>query len=347
MSERSTWPVVTATSTSLTPPSDDWRTAANSGTATPERHAELRRISGCFDHVRVSQPAIAAAPPPRLTVIAWNLERCKHVAESAAVLAREQADICLLTELDLGMARAGNRDTSAEMAERLAMGAAFGTEFIELGLGDLREQAEHAGECNRGGLHGNGVLSRLAIDRAALLPLDDDGFWYIDAAQRDQRRIGSRMAIAVRHTAPRPFWVVAVHFESRLGPAERGREMGALLAHVDRLCGEEPVLIGGDFNTIGLMHAGLEGTALLERPQDAEPMFVRLADAGFDWRACNTPEPTTRNHPWTGADDRRLKKIDWFFARGLACSAPAVIAATGADGENLSDHEAIRVEISF
>ena len=36
-------------------------------------------------------------------------------------------------------------------------------------------------------------------------------------------------------------------------------------------------------------------------------------------------------------------RIDWFFARGLACSEPSVIPAIDAAGIAISDHEALAV----
>lgn len=281
-----------------------------------------------------------------MRIAAWNLERCKDVEGAAALLSQSKADICLLTEMDFGMARAGNRDTTADLADALGMNHAFGVEFIELGLGDQREQTEHAGQQNSAGLHGNAVLTRLPSDRAAILPLDAGGAWFNDAAGNDQRRIGGRMAIALRLLLPQPLWVIAVHYESRLGPKDRSQETRILLDHIAALCGDEPVLIGGDFNCKEVTLSGLQGPDALDRPGSAEPMFDLFAEAGFDWRPCNTTQTTTRGHPWT-PPEQSPRKIDWFFARGLICQNPSVAAATSVDGANLSDHEAIFTEVVF
>lgn len=345
MSETSLRNRVTSTVDLLDRPSHTWREAAEGGEANLTRHDSLLQAAGCMNAVELRQPVNPATPASSLTVACWNLERCKHVPESAARLQDTGADICLLTEMDLGMARSGNRHTTADLAHHLGMGYAFGVEFIELGLGDRREQAEHTGERNEAGLHGNAVATRFAIDRAALLPLDRGGMWYSPDGI-DQRRIGGRMALAVRLCLAEPVWFVAVHYESRLFPHDRERETAYLLRHVDELCGDDAVLVGGDFNCRAMADEGFDDAALLDRPQEAEPMFARLAEAGFDWRACNTAQPTTRLHSW---DDRKrmLKKIDWFFSRGLKPSAPRVIPAVAADGRTLSDHEIIVVTVSL
>ena len=338
-------PATTRCLESFAPPTAAWREAAGGLQANRENHDRLAQASGLFDALRCVQPAAPAVPESTLRVAAWNLERCKHVEPSAALLARVGVDVVLVTEMDLGMARSGNRDTMADLADALGMGHAWGVEFIELGHGDARERLEHGTTPNSGGLHGNGVLTRFPVERAALLPLDAGGDWFAGDTRQDQRRIGGRMAIAVRHLLPDPVWFIAVHYESRLGPEDRGRETLALLSHIDDLCGEEPVLVGGDFNCNALQKAGIEGQEVLARPGDAEAMFVRLADAGFDWSSCNTSDPTTRIHPWM-RQDRPTRKIDWFFARGVSCVGPSVAPAVNDEVGNLSDHEVILVEVA-
>ena len=328
----------------LTAPDLPWRLDATQVQATRENHDSLLERSSVFRHSRLVQPTIQREPVSTLLVVSWNLERCKNVEGTAAVLARHGADICLLTEMDYGMARSSNRDTTADLAGMLEMGHAFGVEFIELGLGDAREQDQHAGQVNDLGLHGNAIASTLQFEQVAILPLDAGGAWFNDDGGNDQRRIGGRMGIAAQLRLPQPIWFIAVHYESRLGPNDRAEETRNLLKHIHTLCGNAPVLIGGDFNCKTISENGLTGHAALEAPAEAEPMFALLAEAGFDWRSCNTTETTTRNHPWS-VEKSRTHKIDWFFSRGLDCRAPAVIPAVDENGMNLSDHEAIAVEI--
>jgi hypothetical protein len=115
--------------------------------------AEARRVTASraeHDRFAGSLPclhAIELVPPPqpqplgnRLRIAAWNAERCKYLPESASLLAGIGADVVLLTELDIGMARSGNRHTVRELAHMLGAGYAFGVEYVELGLGDDREK---------------------------------------------------------------------------------------------------------------------------------------------------------------------------------------------------------------
>ncbi|NKB79971.1 hypothetical protein HED49_20590 [Ochrobactrum daejeonense] len=71
-----------------------------------------------------------------LLVAAWNAERLKYREASAERIQATGADIVLLSEADIGMARSGNRHTVADLARDLGMSYAYGVEFVEMGLGD-------------------------------------------------------------------------------------------------------------------------------------------------------------------------------------------------------------------
>jgi endonuclease/exonuclease/phosphatase family metal-dependent hydrolase len=285
--------------------------------------------------------------PARLTIASWNLERCKYIPQSATILAAGRADIALLTEMDIGMARSGNRHTTRDLSARLGMGYAYGTEFIELGLGDDREQAWHAGAANEAGLHGNAIASRLAIERPAVIPLDPGGEWFRADGQPDQRRIGGRMAVAATFSmAGGKLACAAVHFESRLGPQDRAAEMAILLDRIEAYAGGLPIVLGGDFNTAAMPTGAARLPEALENPARFEPMFVCLADAGFDWRAANEATPTLRMRP-DGTPPPPYNKIDWFFTRGVSVSHPRTVAALDEKGDAVSDHECLTLEVGL
>ena len=119
-----------------------------------------------------------------LRVAAWNAERGRLLEGSIELLARVDADVVLLSELDSGMARSGNADVPRRLAESLGYGGAFGVEFIELGLGDAAEEARllaefgEGGAVNERGLHGNAVLARGGVRDATVLRLDAGGDWF-------------------------------------------------------------------------------------------------------------------------------------------------------------------------
>ena len=208
------------------PPSQEERAALLRLPPTRESHAAaLARHRALFDRVEVAPPPAATrtlAGPARIAF--WNAERGKDLDASAALLGALAADVLLLCELDLGMARSGQAHTTRELAERLGTGYAFAVEFLELGLGDAREQAWHAGEVNQAGLHGAAILSAFALERPAVIRLETDGDWF--DGRHGERRVGGRIAVAatlaIDHT---PVTLVSVHFESHGDPAQRASQM--------------------------------------------------------------------------------------------------------------------------
>jgi len=280
-------------------------------------------------------PDESAPLPGRLRVAAWNAERLKYAAPSAALL--RGADVVLLTEADIGMARSGNRHTVRDLAEALGMGWAYGVEFVELGLGDARESEWHADEDNRIGLHGNAILSRHRLVDPVIIPLDAGGTWFAGRTG-SQRRLGGRMAVAARLDAPRPLWLVAAHLESHSDATDRGRQAERLVAAIDRLVpAGAGVVLGGDFNTTEAP-GPLDATG-------AEPLFAVLRDAGFDWRRCNAPGPTQRTRP-DGTPVPPFAKLDWLFTRNADAEAPETIAAVDAEGHAISDHEVVAATVA-
>lgn len=278
-------------------------------------------------------PDAARPLPPRLRVVAWNAERLKYGTASAELLRAVEADVVLLTEADIGMARSGNRHTVRDLAEALGMGWAYGVEFVELGLGDARETQWHADEDNRTGLHGNAILSRWPLRDPVILPLDPGGTWFAGRSG-NQRRLGGRMAVAARIDAPTPIWLVAAHLESHTDAADRGRQAEKLVAALDRLVPPgQGVMLGGDFNTT-------EVPGSLDMAEAAEPLFAVLRDAGFDWHRSNVPGPTQRTRP-DGTPVPPFAKLDWLFTRGVTAEAPETIAAVDPSGAALSDHDIV------
>jgi endonuclease/exonuclease/phosphatase family metal-dependent hydrolase len=259
----------------------------------------------------------------------------------------------LLCELDLGMARSGQAHTTRALAERLGTGYAFAVEFLELGLGDAREQAWHAGQLNQAGLHGAAILSAFALERPAVIRLETAGDWF--DGRHGERRVGGRIAVAATLTIDHmPVTLVSVHFESHGDPAQRASQMGLLLDAIETYAPARPVLIGGDLNTSTVSRDWARGTGVkpvlpLQRvldPVPFEPMFEVVAAHGYDWRACNALNvPTQRTRP-DGTPAAPLGKIDWFLCRGLVASDAATLPAVDAQGVAISDHEVLAVTIA-
>jgi endonuclease/exonuclease/phosphatase family metal-dependent hydrolase len=297
-------------------------------------------------------PKIERPKPDAATIVFWNAERGKFPAESAARLGSLGADALLLCELDVGMARSNQRHTARDLAERLGCGYAFAVEFIELGLGDRAEQAQHQGAVNEAGLHGAAILSPHGLVKPAVARLESEGDWF--DGSRGERRIGGRIALlATLPLGDGTVTLVNVHLESHSDPEQRAEQVALLLDAIDRHTGDGPVLIGGDFNTSTISRDWARGTGVkpmlpLERvldPVPYEPLFPVMAAAGYDWRSCNASGvPTQRTRP-DGTPRPPLGKIDWFFSRGLKASAAVTIPAIDDDGQAISDHEILTVTV--
>ncbi len=316
---------------------------AGTGEATPSRHDALAARIPALHLIEARQPIGSGGEPPRrLRVAAWNLERCTRVEASAALLRRAEASVALMSEMDLGMARSGNRHTTRDLAAALGMGHAYGVEFVELGHGIGRELERFAGRANDGALHGNGLVSALPFRDPFVVRLDEGGAWF--DLDWHHRRLGGRMAIgATVDLARGPVILVSVHLENRSTPQERRVALERLIA---ALPPGAPAVVAGDLNVAALPDPDTEtDLGWFEHPEEREPLFAAMQEAGFDWLRCNTPDQTRRLIP----DGRRVpwvKRIDWFFTRGVETSHPLTWAAADDAGDPLSDHEMISVDIS-
>ena len=301
------------------------------------------------------EPRAAHAHAHVLRVAFWNAERAKYLEASADLLRAAAADVVLLCEMDLGMARSGQHHTSRWLADALGLGYVFGVEFVELSLGDARERRWHAGEENREGLHGGAILAGRELHRPALIRIDGGGAWF--DGLRDEPRVGGRIAVAGKmEVAGVSVAFVSTHLESHSDPGDRASQTEALLDAVDAYHGDGPVVLGGDFNTTSASFVALNvdpGKRELQRadpgrfldPVPHEPLFEVLEARGYDRTACNTRHATQRTRP-DGTPEPPHGRIDWFFTRGLIARDPATIAAVDGAGTAISDHELLAVTIT-
>ena len=322
---------------------------------TKAEHDRIARGITALSAIEYRPPETIVAPRRPLRLAAWNAERLKHGEASAALFRGLDPDIILLTETDIGMARSGNRHTTADLAAALDMGYAYGVEFVELGLGDDRERAWHKGQRNHASLHGNAILSRLPLHDLNLIRLDSGGRWFSDRLNHKgkgtQRRLGGRMALAARiATDDGDFVVVSVHLESHSDAQERARQMTTLLAALGGCYGSARMVIGGDCNTAALPvvdETQPETSSLwVDRCEAYEPLFDVVRDAGFTWREANDMAATQRTLP-DGKPIPPFRRIDWLFTRGLAATASRTVAAVDAENAAISDHDALVVDLAI
>ena len=179
---------------------------------------------------------------------AWNIERGRQLDEIIRVLREHevmrQSDVLLLTELDYGMARSGNRHVVREIAEGLGMAYAFAPCYINLSKGSGLESGAEAE--NAEALHGNALLSRWPIRRAWSIALPNGK----DKMKGREKRLGSQRAVVceVEHPAGL-FRAVSLHLDAHSSQRHRELQMKVVLDFIERLGPPMPVLIGGDWNT--------------------------------------------------------------------------------------------------
>ncbi|HET7715485.1 MAG TPA: endonuclease/exonuclease/phosphatase family protein [Bauldia sp.] len=347
---------MTAIVSSLEVPPIGIRDALNAGPTSPDAFRAAFECMTCLDQIEQRPPpSPPAAPLDSARVLFWNAERLKFPAPSAAMIRRANPDAVILCELDLGMARSENRHAIADLAAALDAGYIYAVEFVELDLGDARERGWFAGERNAAGLHGAGLVSPRPLLDPYLLRLEASGRWFDGAF--GERRVGGRIAVmASIEIGGAPVLLVSVHYESHTGPGDRLAQTRTLLDAIDRDFAGRPVLIGGDFNTNTMERADHEQPRAVRaaldadperliRPMRYEPMFAELARRGYDWEACNLMGAVTQRTRPDGTPQEPHGRIDWFFARGLACSEPAVIPAVDENGVAISDHEALAVTV--
>ena len=310
--------------------------------AVAERHSDNHRtLMGAVEalhRVEVGGELVPSGPlEEKLTVAAWNMQRCFYPEQSADLLRLHQPDVVLVSEMDNGMARTHQRNTTQALADSLGMRYAFGLEFFEMGLGNDAEKRLAADLHNALGWHGNAVLCRVEPEAVALIRLDDHGHWFC-ASPDDvsdnmvrQPRIGGRCAVAaILQTKAGSICVASTHFENNGNGALRQSQMERLIAALDAFAPGLPVIIGGDLNNAD----GAE-----KRLPEREPLFAAAERHGFNWDN-NAQGHTTRQSPLIKTP-RAKRHLDWFCSRGFRACGAEIIPALDQSGKVLSDHDMI------
>ena len=336
----------------------------------------------------VPPPAAGAAPRGRvLRAAAWNIQRGARLDDlRRAVLAPAFAgmDVLLLSEVDVGVGRSGNRNVARELAEVLGMSYAFGVSYLAL-TDDIGDDA--AGRENTLALSGAAVLSRYPIGRVENidLPAIKDKF------HSSEKRLGKKRALLAEVALPDgPLAVAVCHLDSTASPAQRARQLGGILDSVDR-SGVARALVGGDFNTScydvsstlalvrdifhKLLVTGFRASIdqyLTPEKRYERPVFELLRARnfvveGFNDRGTGTyfyditdPYVVDRLRTYIGRALTRLlgrllrpwngclpARLDWFAGRNITPVAAAVERPRAAsDGRPISDHSAIIVDVA-
>ncbi len=191
-----------------------------------------------------------------LRVVVFNLERGVGWLEAASKLEEDRADIIILNEMDIGMARSDQQHTTRLLAKKLRMNYVWGLEFIELTRGTKDEQLMTENLYDFHGLHGNAVLSRCRLTNAKIFrdplgayfskersALNADGF---------ERRLGGRMALIVQvEVGDRLLNVGSLH-------KVQDRKTLADLQHFVDSSGGGGTILGGDQSPLPCEQLGLD-----------------------------------------------------------------------------------------
>jgi len=308
-------------------------------------------------HFEPAYPPVVRNLAPRLRrgplrVVEFNAAGGARLDDIAHCLGRGPlagASIILLCEADWRTARSGRREVALELADRLGMSMAYLPEFGRVGSG---------GETTA--FMGNAILSAAPFEevRAIAMPNPDP-----DGSNRLRRGYLGRFAgLAVRiksGIAPGgpALWIGAAHLDSRCAPGGRAEQMAA---YMDAFPTAAPAIFGGDLNstTTALLHraayartfaAMLLNPRRFRNPQRHEPMFDRIAAAGFEIAGANAPgRPTftfSRLIPplWR-------PRLDWIALRGvrpIANSAAVVAPRRFFGARRCSDHDFITVALDL
>jgi endonuclease/exonuclease/phosphatase family metal-dependent hydrolase len=323
--------------------------------------------------------------PPRESyrVAAWNIERGKQLDGQVEVLQHHEyfreADVLLLTETDVGMARSGNHDVAREIAERLRMHYAFIPCYWSLVKGSGLER-DVDGD-NDLGLHGNAILSRYPLSNLRPVHLENG----IDIFAAKERRLGCQTALLADIALPqRTVTFACIHLDAHSTQRHRRDQMAAVLDGLAR--GGGPVVLGGDWNTTtynssnafmsicGFCLRVLMGVGRVIRNHYLHPynwfereLFALLEERGFEYRRSNVLGEYTICYDitdrqtytalrewvpqfcfpfihWSLRDfgGKCPLKIDWFATRGVEpVDARVIHDVREGRAVPLSDHDAI------
>jgi endonuclease/exonuclease/phosphatase family metal-dependent hydrolase len=236
-----------------------------------------------------------------LTVVSLNValrEDIDLIVSELEAAGAARADVMLLQEV---MQRDGNPDVAAQLAARLGLRSVYREAFR---LDDTRA-------------FGQATLSRYPIDDVRELELKQ-----FDFAFRDKHRIALAATLDTPGGRVRTY---NMHLDTRINVNDRLEQISAVVD--DMATFEEPVIIGGDFNTnnnrwffhtIPLPWLHRQGRGL-ERYMET---------LGFHSAFDGTP-----------THDALRMRLDWVFLRGLQAATASIHPL------DMSDHHALVVSV--
>ena len=357
-----------------------------------ERHPHFRANRTAIEYI-LSTPQIYSprtAPQPAdhsfIRCVAWNIERGIALDGITTLLRtdRELADhdVLLLTEVDHGMARSGNRNIAEDLAYALDRYVVFGPAFLNLDKGNGAE-TKADGE-NGEALQGHAIVSRYPIEQVELVPLPNPK----DHTAGKERRIGHEQALIATISTPNGvLHCASVHLSAHSSRRHRVKQMKRVLQAMDRRSG--PALIGGDWNTttynahrayrailgfwrrvaMGVRHVMAHHYPYPERYFE-RPLFRTIRRHAFTLEEFNISGGCTAHYDFSQDDIRhslgdwvpqwcfryiewalrphegRISfKLDWFAGRNLRAERANIVSGLPRNTDRLSDHDPIVVDV--
>ncbi|MBK7393942.1 MAG: hypothetical protein IPI64_11700 [Chloracidobacterium sp.] len=297
--------------------------------------------------------------PNGIKALAWNLERGIRFDGIVDALKNHEKlkdkDLLLLTELDHGMARSGNRNVAQEIARELKLNYAFAPVYVPLQKGSGVE-SDMDGE-NTVSIHGLSMFSRYPMINVYAVPLPNgkDKMW------GKEKRLGYLRALIadIEHPAG-TFRAVTVHLDAHCSRAHRHKQIKIILDHLDTLP-PLPTIIGGDWNTttynsqsatraiLGYWRRVMMGVKNVVKNHLPHPdryferrLFGELESRGFDYKSLNeigvgtlhydidSVEKNTNLRDWVPewcmpfifwavrrVGGRVSARLDWFTGKGI------------------------------
>ena len=325
-----------------------------------------------------------------IRALAWNIERGNRFDGVVDALENHEQlkdrDLLLLTELDYGMARSGNRFVARDLAEKLKLNYAFAPVYIALQKGSGVE-AQSAGE-NTKSLHGLAMFAKYPIKNAHTIALPNGK----DKMLGKEKRLGYLRALVADIIHPAgEFRAVTVHLDAHSSRKHRHLQMKIILTHLETLP-RLPTIIGGDWNTTtynaqsanraiaGYFRRVLIGVKTVVRQHYPHPdryfekdLFRELEKRGFDYKNLNQIGVGTLHYDMENAayntnlsdwvprwcfpfifwaakqvGGRVSARLDWFAGKRIEVIGKPQTVGDLFDAENvpLSDHDAITLDFA-
>src|SRR5262245_48056406 len=196
------------------------------------------RLARVLSTIRRYEPPAPPAPPTsdeRVLAVHWNIEHGNWYDQVERGLTThpimQAADLLLFNEIDLGMARAGNRDVTGDLSSALGLYGCWAPLSLETTLGRDDDVTMAAGRSNQEALFGLAILSRWPFGEIRIVELSSPERVQFDVERMYGRHIG--LVVTIERLGAF-FVVVAVHLEVHCMRRERAHQMAVLMAALAR-----------------------------------------------------------------------------------------------------------------